>query len=232
MLTQLSIPALAGQALRRGLFIAVPITFMATLAPAGAQTLYVDDDAPVSCACGAPAKSDDPECGQPGKPFSCIQVAIAGRLPFDTVIVRDGEYHECVALTRGGASESERAVIQAENVHGATIDCPPKNSIALYVHVSFVTVRGFRIAGGSTGIYIDGAKPGRSDSGTDVVVEDAEVFGNATGVMLQKNCANVRLTRLDIHHNTPHDGLKIDTSYPGRITDTLIEDSHIHHNHN
>jgi hypothetical protein len=205
---------------------------MASLAPAGAQTLYVDDDAPVFCACGAPAKTDDPECGQPGKPFSCIQDAISGRLPFDTVVVRDGEYHECVALTRGGASESERAIIQAENVHGATIDCSTEKSDALYVHASFVTVRGFRITGGSIGIYIDGAKPGQSDSGTDVVVEDAEVLGNATGVLLQKSCAKVRLTRLDIHHNEPHDGLKIDTGYPGRITDTLIEASHIHHNRN
>jgi hypothetical protein len=208
------------------------IACMVSMGPAAAQTLYVDDDAPASCPCGAPAKSDDPECGQPGKPFSCIQDAIASGLPFDTLTVRDGTYHECVALTRGGASETERRTVQTESLHGATIDCSTRKSIALYLHASHVTVRGFRVTGGGIGIDIVGAKPGQSDAGTDVVVEDTEVLGNDTGVLLQKNCANVRLTRLDIHHNKPHDGLKIDTYYPGRITDTIVEESHIHHNRN
>lgn len=238
MLTTLSMAAWGGKSLRRRLLGTVAIALslgipcMVSMAPAGAQTLYVDDDAPASCACGAPVKSHDSECGQPGKPFSCIQDAIASGLPFDTLTVRDGTYHECVALTYGGASETERRTIQAESPHGATIDCPTRKSIALYLHGSHVTVRGLRVTGGYIGIDIVGAKPDQTNAGTDVVVEDTEVLGNATGVLLQRHCANVRLTRLDIHDNTPHDGLKIDTYYPGRITDTIVEASRIHHNRN
>ena len=199
---------------------------------AGAQTLYVDDDAQAACPCGKSAKNEDPACGGPEKPFSCIRDAVAAQVPFDTIVVRDGTYHECVGVNQGGASDTQRRTIEAENVHGALISCTSKEYVALYIHASYLTVRGFRVTGGSTGIYIDGAKPDHHDAGTGVVVEDAEVFGNATGVLVQKACAGTRLSRLDIHHNTPHDGLKIDTAYPGRITDTIVEDSHVHHNRN
>jgi Right handed beta helix region len=219
--------------LRRKLFDALlVIVLLLPLTPARAQTLYVDDDDPASCACGAPAGKDDAACGRSDRPFSCIRDAIAGLPPTGTIIVRDGTYHECVAITRGGTSETERRTLQAENVHGATIACPTNKSTALYLHTSFLTVRGFRITGGGTGIHIDGGKPDESDTGKGIAVEDTEVFGNDTGVLLQRNSAGVRLTRLDIHHNTPHDGLKLDTYYPGRITDTLVEDCHIHHNRN
>jgi hypothetical protein len=208
------------------------VALLLPFAPAGAQTLYVDDDAPLTCACRAPARNDDPECGQPEKPFSCLRDAVDTRLPFDTLIVRDGVYSECVALEQGGASDVRRRTIRSENVHGALVACPSDKSIALYIHASYLTLEGFRVTGGSVGIDIVGARPGQSDAGAGLVVEDVEVSGSATGVLLQRTCAGVRLSRLDIHHNTPHDGLKLDTYYPGRITDTVIEDSHVHHNRN
>ena len=157
----------------RGLLIAV----LGPGAQAAAQTLYVDDDAPVSCPCRAPSGNDDPACGQTARPFSCIRDAVATKLPFDTIEVRDGTYGECVALERGGASDTQRRTIRAEHIHGALLDCPTGQSAALYIRTNFVTVQGLRITGGSTGIRIMGADAGRGDAGSGLVDPDAASRG-------------------------------------------------------
>src|SRR5262245_52687327 len=104
---------------------ALLVALLASAAGAGAQTLYVDDDAPRSCACKAPAHNDDAGCGQSDRPFACIRDALNSGLPFDTLLVRDGTYHEGIMLMQGGSSDRRRT-IKAEHVHGALIDCPAK----------------------------------------------------------------------------------------------------------
>ena len=59
---------------------------------AGAETLYVDDNAPSDPGAGDPLVSDPAEDGSPAHPFDAIQEAIDAASDDDMVIVRDGTY--------------------------------------------------------------------------------------------------------------------------------------------
>jgi hypothetical protein len=194
-----------------------------------AQTLYVDADAAGGCPCLYPIQNNDPACGTSDSPFACLRDAIATALPFDTVVARDGTYSECLFIPKGGTSDSQRVTVASENIHGAFIECPVAQSPAVLITANYVTLKGFRITGGPYGVYIVGADVGKSDQGVGNVVEDVEVFGNQGGVILQRNCSNNRLTRLDVHDN--EDGVRLDTYLSGTsIRDTVIEHSRVHHN--
>ncbi|MGH2550697.1 MAG: right-handed parallel beta-helix repeat-containing protein, partial [Thermomicrobiales bacterium] len=84
------------------------------------------------------------------------------------------------------------------------------------------------------GVHIaGGATSGAHDLGNGNTIEDAEIFGNSRGVQVQGNVTNTRMSRLHIHHNNVWDAIKLET-YPldTRITDTVVEYSHLHDNRN
>jgi hypothetical protein len=199
------------------------------------QTLYVG----TTNACSCPADPTDLQCGQQSKPFSCISDAVLR--DFTTIIVGNGTYKEIVNIIHehGGTSEATRKTIRSENLHGATITSPSTtNSATVKVSANYVTVSGFRITGGFRGLEIEGADIGHTDQGTGVVAENLEITGNGGGAILERNCSSVRITGCDIHHNDLTDGVKLDGDHCANnpcqtpiIHDTIIENSHIHHNH-
>ena len=206
--------------MRRGLG-SLSALVLSMSSPSMAQTLIVDDDHPQACAC---TSSADLTCGTPAKPFSCIQDAASATRPFTAVSVADGTYAECVQISKSSIT------VTAQSQGGALISCTNPNSSAVRVQANLVTLGGFRITGGFEGVLISGPSSG-SAYGIGNAVEDSEIFGNSRGVRLSGNVSDTRLSRLEIHHNSLYDGLKLD-AYPAgtRILNTVLEHSHLHHN--
>ena len=117
----------------------LPLLFiLGSMATAGAGTIYVPDE------------------------YSSIQEAVDAASPGDTVVIRDGIYTENVNinkdhLTLSSEHGAERTVVEAANAADETFQ----------VTADYVTVQGFTIRLGSTGMFLNGA-------------DYCNVFGNIT----------------------------------------------------
>jgi len=202
---------------RPGLAIA-GLVLSALTGSSGVAATYVADPAQASvCPCG----KKDTACGTEARPFSCLADAVARAGPGDEVIARDGVYAECLNLARDGA-DGRPLTVRSEHPGGAQISPRDRcGQAAVTVAGSHIVVSGFRILGPPEGDQLFGVRlTGSSDS-----VSDCEIARHQRGVHVLAGAAENRLARLDIHHNRPFEGLKVEQS-----AGLAVEACRIHHN--
>jgi parallel beta-helix repeat protein len=152
----------------------------------------------------AASGNDENNCVQarnPGTPLRTITKAINGCiLDGDTVIVKEGLYNETVDLKRNFVT------LRAEPRRGATIQ-PPAGQGVLVDSLAGITVEGFIVQGGTTGISFIRAD---NSIARDNVVHSNTVhgiaFSDTTGGMAEKNIVHTN-TQMGIRYLGGADGV-------------------------
>jgi parallel beta-helix repeat protein len=125
----------------------------------------------------------------------------------DTVIVKPGFYPEAVDLRR------ENVTLRAEPRRGATIQPPPGVQGVLVDSLVGVTVEGFIVQGGSTGISFI-----RSDNGT---VRDNVVYGNTVHGINFSDSAEGTIEKNIVHTNAQM-GIRYKNGANGVVRNNLV----------
>ncbi|MDD4237287.1 MAG: NosD domain-containing protein [Desulfotomaculaceae bacterium] len=128
-------------------------TITVTITPAEAKTWYVDDSGSAD--------------------FTTIQAAVTAAGAGDTIIVRDGTYSENVVVDKS-------LVIQSENGADQTIvQAAASNADVIKVTAANVTIDGFTLSGGKSGIVIWGS------SSSSCTVKNNLSSGNNQGISIE-----------------------------------------------
>ena len=156
--------------------------------------------------------------------------------PGDTLILRGGTYSQTSrrAVTVNGTA-AQPIVIRAADGESPLVTRPIEtmdtaNNIEI-VSCSYLTIRGLRFEGGSTGVRIMG--------GHHITVEDCEVFGTGNNAisMNSGSCDAIVIRRNEIHHtglstsgDTEGEGMYVGCNdNTCRVTNSLFENNYIHH---
>lgn len=192
---------------------------LAALLPsaAGAATFVADPGRAADCPCG----TKEPACGTPERPDSCLADALARAGPGDEVVARDGVYPECLTLARGG-TEGNTITVRSEHPGGAQITPPGGcGQAAVTLLGSHILLSGFRVVGPRDGDQMFGVRL----AGSSDILSDCEIARHMRGVLVEPGAEDDRLVRLDIHHNHPREGIKLDGG-----AGLLVDACRIHHN--
>ena len=156
--------------------------------------------------------------------------------PGDTLILRGGTYSQTArrAVTAVGTA-AQPIVIRAADGESPLLTRPistmdTQNNIEL-VSCSYLTIRGLRFEGGSSGVRLMG--------GSHITLEDCEVFGTGNNAisMNSGNCDFITVRRTEIHHTglstsgeTEGEGMYVGCNNNScRVTNGLFENNYIHH---
>ncbi|HET9252919.1 MAG TPA: right-handed parallel beta-helix repeat-containing protein [Candidatus Eisenbacteria bacterium] len=156
--------------------------------------------------------------------------------PGDTLVLRGGTYSQTArrAVTVNG-TPAQPILIRAADGESPLLTRPIEtmntaNNIEL-VSCSYLTIRGIRFEGGSTGVRIMG--------GHHITVEDCEVFGTGNNALSMNSgdCDSLVIRRNEIHHtglstagDTEGEGMYVGcNNNTCRVTNSLFESNYIHH---
>ena len=155
--------------------------------------------------------------------------------PGDTLVLRGGTYSQegRRAVTVNGTA-AHPIVIRAADGESPLLTRPlstmdTQNNIEL-VSCNYLTLRGLRFEGGSSGVRILG--------GTHITIEDCEVFGTGNNAipMNSGNCDYITIRHTEIHHtglssgDTEGEGMYVGcNNNTCRVTNSVFENNYIHH---
>jgi len=184
---------------------------------AGAETIYVDDDAPNDPGPGDPTVSDPNEDGTAAHPFDAIQEGIDVAVGGDTVLVADGTYmgEGNKDLDFGGKAITLRSESEPEN---CVIDCD-QDGRAFFFHsgeTAEAAVIGFTIWDAEVDDDYDGAI---LCNGASPTIRDCEV-AHSSGLGVYVGSGSPRITNCTIINNRGG-GIR------GRYADLVISQCHI-----
>ena len=163
---------------------------------------HVDDD-------WTDGDSDDYVWGETA--FSTISDAVSAASAGDTIVVHDGTYEEAVTV------DKENLTIQAASdvEDFPTVNSQTSGHYAFHVTAPGVTIQGFNIVSGYTGIYLQYD----TDAGygaTSATISDNEISGYDAGVYIDKITGELNITDNDIRSEYG-DGMYIDVIAGGSV---------------
>ena len=164
--------------------VCVAFVLCAFASVASARTIYVPDD------------------------YEKIQWAVDNASAGDTIIVRDGVFHENIKvdkrLTLRSENGSENCIVQAVDSHGDVF----------HVTADYVNISGFTIRGGDDGIYLDHAE--------NCNITNNNISNNRHGISLGAS-SNNSITRNNVSNNNC--GIFLFSSNKNTITSNSISNN-------